>query len=88
MRILALREYSASWDGNAAVEGEQGRHRLAAIQPANDRSALVGAPIHAIGMLSGLLLPLYRGRAIHLTDVWRPVAVLEAMRAADLTAGS
>ena len=39
-------------------------------------------------MLGGLLLPLYRGRAIHLTDVWRPAAVLDAMRAADLTAGS
>jgi acyl-CoA synthetase (AMP-forming)/AMP-acid ligase II len=39
-------------------------------------------------MLGGLLLPLYRGRAIHLTDVWRPAAVLDAMRAANLTAGS
>ncbi len=63
--------------------------QLAAIQPDGDRPALVAAPVaHAIGMLGGLLLPLYRGRAIHLTDVWRPTAVLEAMRAADLTAGS
>jgi len=63
--------------------------QLAAIQPPNDRPALFGAPVaHAIGMLGGLLLPLYRGRAIHLTDVWRPVAVLDAMRAANLTAGS
>jgi acyl-CoA synthetase len=63
--------------------------QLAAIQSAGDRPALVGAPVaHAIGMLGGLLLPLYRGRAIHLTDAWRPAAVLEAMRAADLTAGS
>jgi hypothetical protein len=63
--------------------------QLAAIQPEGDRPALVAAPVaHAIGMLGGLLLPLYRGRAIHLTDVWRPAAVLDAMRAADLTAGS
>lgn len=63
--------------------------QLAAIQPAVDRPALIGAPVaHAIGMLGGLLLPLYRGRAIHLTDVWRPAAILDAMRAADLTAGS
>ncbi len=64
-------------------------HQLAAIQPDGDRPALVAAPVaHAIGMLGGLLLPLYRGRAIHLTDVWRPAEVLEAMRSADLTAGS
>jgi acyl-CoA synthetase len=63
--------------------------QLAAIQPPHDRPALFGAPVaHAIGMLGGLLLPLYRGRAIHLTDAWRPPAVLEAMRAANLTAGS
>lgn len=63
--------------------------QLAAIQPDGDRPALVAAPVaHAIGMLGGLLLPLYRGRAIHLTDVWRPAAVIDAMRAADLTAGS
>jgi acyl-CoA synthetase (AMP-forming)/AMP-acid ligase II len=62
--------------------------QLAAVQPAVDRPALFGAPVaHAIGMLGGLLLPLYRGRAIHLTDVWQPAAVLEAMRVADLTAG-
>jgi acyl-CoA synthetase len=63
--------------------------QLAAIQPAEDRAALVGAPVaHAIGMLGGLLLPLYRGRAIHLTDAWRPPAVLDAMQEANLTAGS
>ncbi len=63
--------------------------QLASIQPTGDRPGLFGAPVaHAIGMLGGLLLPLYRGRAIHLTDIWRPAAVLEAMRAADLTAGS
>jgi non-ribosomal peptide synthetase component E (peptide arylation enzyme) len=63
--------------------------QLAGILPEGDRPGLIGAPVaHAIGMLGGLLLPLHRGRAIHLTDVWRPAAVLEAMRAANLTAGS
>src|SRR5205823_1734119 len=46
--------------------------QLAAIQPAGGRPGLFGAPVaHAIGMLGGLLLPLYRGRAIHLPDVPR-----------------
>src|SRR4030095_9786194 len=47
------------------------------------------APIgHAIGMLGGLLLPLFRGQAVHLTDVWDAGAVLDAMTEADLNAGS
>ncbi len=63
--------------------------QLAAIQAASDRAALVGAPVaHAIGMLAGLLLPLRRGQAIHLTDLWDPGAVLQAMVDDDLTAGS
>jgi acyl-CoA synthetase (AMP-forming)/AMP-acid ligase II len=65
-------------------------HQLGDIQPAADgRPSLVGAPVgHAIGMLAGLLLPVYRGQAIHLTDVWDPAAVLDAMVEADLTAGN
>jgi non-ribosomal peptide synthetase component E (peptide arylation enzyme) len=39
-------------------------------------------------MLAGLLLPVYRRSAIHLTDVWLPDRVLRAMVEADLTAGS
>lgn len=63
--------------------------QLGDMQPAAARPMLVGAPVgHAIGMLSGLLLPLYLGRSIHLTDVWDPAVVLKAMVEADLTAGS
>ena len=63
--------------------------QLAAIQVAGGRPVLIGAPIgHAIGMLGGLLLPLYRGQAVHLADVWDAGAVLDAMSEADLTAGS
>ncbi len=64
-------------------------HQLGDIQAAGDRPALVGAPVgHGIGMLAGLLLPVYRDQAIHLIDVWNPAAVLAAMLEADLTAGS
>ena len=50
---------------------------------------LVGAPVgHAIGMLSGLLLPLYRGDPINLIDVWEPGAVLAAMLEDGLASGS
>ncbi|HMK63535.1 MAG TPA: AMP-binding protein [Acidimicrobiales bacterium] len=50
---------------------------------------LVGAPVgHAIGMLSGLLVPLYRGDPINLIDVWDPGAVLAAMLEDGLASGS
>ncbi len=52
------------------------------------RPSLMGAPVgHAIGMLGGLLGPLYRGRAIHLTDVWNPEAVLASLVEGDLVFG-
>lgn len=64
-------------------------HQLGDIQPPDPRSPLVGAPVgHAIGMLAGLLLPVYRHQAIHLIDAWHPPSVLAAMIDADLTAGS
>jgi acyl-CoA synthetase (AMP-forming)/AMP-acid ligase II len=64
-------------------------HQLGDIQAAGDRATLVGAPVgHGIGMLAGLLLPVYRRQAIHLTDVWLPERVLAAMVEADLTSGS
>ena len=79
----------------------QGRraHATAASRPRSTSSAtssrrataptLVGAPVgHGIGMLAGLLLPVYRGQPIHLIDVWDPAAVLAAMVEDDLTAGS
>ncbi|HAM02411.1 MAG TPA: AMP-dependent synthetase [Acidimicrobiaceae bacterium] len=50
---------------------------------------LVGAPVgHAIGMLSGLLVPVWRGDPINLVDVWDPAAVLAAMLEDGLAAGS
>jgi acyl-CoA synthetase (AMP-forming)/AMP-acid ligase II len=64
-------------------------HQLGDVQAAGDRPALVGAPVgHGIGMLAGLLLPVYRRQAIHLIDVWNPARVLDAIVEADLTAGS
>jgi acyl-CoA synthetase len=63
--------------------------QLAANVPPSDRATLVGAPVaHAIGMLGGLLLPPYLGRAIHLIDVWEPAFVLDAMVKADLSSGT
>jgi acyl-CoA synthetase (AMP-forming)/AMP-acid ligase II len=63
--------------------------QLAANMPPSERASLVGAPVaHAIGMLGGLLIPPYHGRAIHLLDVWEPAFVLDAMVKADLTSGT
>lgn len=50
---------------------------------------LVGAPVgHAIGMLSGLLLPVWKGEPINLIDVWDPGAVLTSMLEDGLASGS
>lgn len=63
--------------------------QLGDMQGSGQLPLLVGAPVgHAIGMLSGLLLPLYRGHPVHLIDVWNPAAVLAAMVEADVGAGS
>ncbi|HZN16214.1 MAG TPA: AMP-binding protein [Acidimicrobiales bacterium] len=63
--------------------------QLSANQPKDPRPLLVGAPVgHAIGMLSGLLIPLVKERGVHLIDKWDPTHVLEAMVEGDLTAGS
>jgi acyl-CoA synthetase len=63
--------------------------QLAAIQQEGGRPTLTGAPVaHAIGMLGGLLLPVYRRQAVHLTDVWNADKVLAAMLATDVSAGS
>lgn len=57
--------------------------------PDQTRAMLTGAPMgHAIGMLGGLLLPLFQGNPIHLTDVWDPTAILAAMREDDVYSGS
>jgi acyl-CoA synthetase len=50
---------------------------------------LVGAPVgHAIGMLSGLLVPVWKGDPISLIDVWDPGAVLAGMLEDNLASGS
>ena len=50
---------------------------------------LVGAPVgHAIGMLSGLLLPVWKHEPISLIDVWDPGAVLAGMLEDHLASGS
>ncbi|KAA0233349.1 MAG: AMP-dependent synthetase [Actinobacteria bacterium] len=63
--------------------------QLGDIQPEQRLPLLVGAPVgHAIGMLSGLLLPLYLGDPVHLADQWNPPAILDAMIEAGVYAGS
>jgi len=62
--------------------------QLAAMQAGNP-PLLVGAPVgHAIGMLSGLLLPVWKGEPINLIDTWDPAAVLAGMLEDHLAAGS
>jgi len=62
--------------------------QLAAMQTGNP-PLLVGAPVgHAIGMLSGLLLPVWKGEPISLIDVWNPGAVLAAMLEDRVASGS
>jgi acyl-CoA synthetase (AMP-forming)/AMP-acid ligase II len=63
--------------------------QLGSIQPGHGLPLLVGAPVgHAIGMLAGLLLPVWRGEPIALIDGWDPGKVLALMLEHDLTAGS
>ena len=62
--------------------------QLAAMQAGNP-PLLVGAPVgHAIGMLSGLLLPVWKGDPISLIDVWNPGTVLAAMLEDHVASGS
>jgi acyl-CoA synthetase len=63
--------------------------QLGATQPPAAWPPLVASPIsHAIGMLSALLIPVDRGKPVHLLDQWDPVSVLGLMLAEDLSAGS
>jgi acyl-CoA synthetase (AMP-forming)/AMP-acid ligase II len=63
--------------------------QLAGHQSERDRPNLTGAPVgHAIGMLAGLLCPLYSGRPLYLIDGWDPPTVLDAMVEEDIGAGS
>lgn len=50
---------------------------------------LIGAPVgHAIGMLAGLLVPLYGEKPLYLIDGWDPPAVLAAMLEENIGAGN
>ena len=62
--------------------------QLGAMQEGNP-PLLVGAPVgHAIGMLSGLLLPVWKGEPINMIDAWDPAAVLASMLEDNLASGS
>jgi acyl-CoA synthetase len=63
--------------------------QLAAMQASRGRPALVGAPVgHGIGMLSALLIPVWRRDPIHLIDVWDPSRVLATMLDQQITSGN
>jgi acyl-CoA synthetase (AMP-forming)/AMP-acid ligase II len=62
--------------------------QLGATSPPSDRASLMANPIsHAIGMLGALLIPVDRGRPVHLVDQWEPGEVLDLMESEDLGAG-
>ncbi len=62
--------------------------QLGSTQPPAGRPALIANPIsHAIGMLGALLIPIDRGKAVHLLDQWDPGDVLDLVDAEDLGAG-
>jgi acyl-CoA synthetase len=63
--------------------------QLAEHQDERGFASLTGAPVgHAIGMLAGLLVPIYRGLGFYLMDVWDPPEVLRAMVDEDVSAGA
>ncbi len=62
--------------------------QLGATSPPTERASLVANPIsHAIGMLGALLIPVDRGKAVHLVDQWDPREVLDLIDSEDLGAG-
>jgi acyl-CoA synthetase len=62
--------------------------QLGATSPPTGRPGLMANPIsHAIGMLGALLIPVDRGKAVHLLDQWDPGEVLELIDSEDLGAG-
>jgi len=63
--------------------------QLSAMTANRGAPLLVGAPVgHGIGMLSALLIPVYRREQIQLIDVWDPGRVLAAMLEDELSGGS
>ena len=62
--------------------------QLGATSHPSSRPMLMANPIsHAIGMLGALLIPIDRGRPVHLLDVWDPSIVLDLMISEDLNTG-
>ena len=62
--------------------------QLGATSPPTERPSLIANPIsHAIGMLGALLIPVDRGRPVHLVDQWEPGEVLDLIDSEDLSAG-
>jgi acyl-CoA synthetase len=63
--------------------------QLSEHQDERDIPNLTGAPVgHSIGMLAGLLCPLYRGQPLYLIDGWDPPTVLSAMAEEKIGAGN
>ena len=63
--------------------------QLGAMDSANGRPNLVGAPVgHAMGMLGGLLIPVLKGDPVNLIDVWDPSRILQIMSEFGLACGS
>ncbi|MFA5883655.1 MAG: AMP-binding protein [Acidimicrobiia bacterium] len=63
--------------------------QLAALQAVGAPPVLMGAPIaHGIGMLGGLLLPIWKREPIQLIDVWDPARVLAVMLEEQVSSGS
>jgi acyl-CoA synthetase len=62
--------------------------QLGATSPPSERPSLIANPIsHAIGMLGALLIPVDRGKPVHLVDQWEPGEVLDLIESEDLSAG-
>ncbi len=62
--------------------------QLGATSPPSELPMLMANPIsHAIGMLGALLIPIDRGRPVHLLDLWDPATVLDLMITEGLSAG-
>ena len=62
--------------------------QLGATSAPTERPSLIANPIsHAIGMLGALLIPVDRGRPVHLVDHWDPGEVLDLIDSEDLSAG-
>ncbi len=61
--------------------------QLGATSAPASRPALVANPIsHAMGMLGALLIPVDRGKPVHLLDAWDPTMVLDLLVTEDLSA--